>query len=54
MNIRYQALLMRLQDQQENIDKIFETYNDIDRDWREERLKQPSQEMLQLEQEMQG
>lgn len=49
-----QGLLMRLQDQQENIDKIFENYNDIDRDWREEKIKQPSHEMLQLEHEMQG
>lgn len=49
-----QTLLVRLQDQQEHIDNLYESYNDIDKEWREEKIKQPTSEMLQYESEMQG
>ena len=49
-----QTLLVRLQDQQEHIDNIFEQYNDIDKDWREEKIKAPSADMLRLENEIQA
>ena len=47
-----QHLLVRLQEYQEEIDTLYESYCEIDRDWREEKIKQPSAAMLQHEQDM--
>lgn len=45
------SLLNRLQAQQLEMDELFENYNEIDDDWRNERIKAPTQDMLIIEQQ---
>lgn len=45
------SLLNRLQAQQLEMDELFENYNEIDDDWRNERIKTPTQDMLIIEQQ---